>query len=796
MLKKRHFLDGVALPAAALLLTSLAAQQVHAQEAAPQDTATIEEIVVTAQHRTEHLQDVPISVQVLSGQTIATQNINSLNTLVQLAPSVHISGTGGGGRANELFIRGVGSGNNQSFDQSVGMFIDDIYHGRSRTSGSTFLDLERVEILKGPQSTFFGNNAIAGAFNIITRKPGEKFEANARALYGQDGQYALEGAAGGPVSDTLGLRIAATFNGLDGWLKNSVTGAKSPNEDNAAGRVTLVYRPDDAFDATLKLEAARKKNAGAWGAQVENCPAPAPFVPDGSCAARIAQGLPSGLDNDIVTNSPGDGAKLTTREGLLTMNYRLAGHVLTSVTGYYDYRSKLRIDGDFTPLTLLHINAPERYRQFSQEIRLASPAGQTFEYMVGGYFQSGRLRFSQDFSYNFLNGPIAAPGSPFAALVPYLPIGQTTAYHQDETSYAAFGSLTWNVTDRLRLSGGLRGTQVEKDYDQQVFFGTATASYGGVNPLPAALQPLAAKLGIGAPASFVGRRKDHAWLPSAKAQYDLTPDAMIYASYARGFKSGGFNGTDNTGVQANLPFAPEHVDAYEAGLKSELFNRRLQFNVAAFLSDYKDLQVTTNVTATGNIQSLVRNAAAVRPQGVEVETQWAVTRDLRLSAALTYLDAHYRNYPNANLTILQTFCRKTYVAPACSGLPNPVPASQDLSGRPTQYAPEWGGNITGSYGVDVGSSLRLSGEVSAIFSSDYYLTNVDDPMVHQDGYVKFDARLGIATRDGRWALDLIGKNLNDRTIRTFAQPLPTSTGATYAQKQQPRNFALQLRYNW
>ena len=184
-----------------------------------------------------------------------------------------------GARSNNLYIRGIGSGPNQSFDQSVAIFVDDIYHGRSRVTTATFLDLDRVEILKGPQSTFFGNNAIAGAFNILTRKPTDHLEGDARALVSPNGlsggQFALEGAIGGPITDTVGIRVAATFNGQQGWLENINTDYRVPRERNLAGRVTLTYSPSDIFDATLKVEGSRNRNRGGLFLQISNCP-PAP----------------------------------------------------------------------------------------------------------------------------------------------------------------------------------------------------------------------------------------------------------------------------------------------------------------------------------------------------------------------------------------------------------------------------------------------------------------------------------------------------------------------------------------
>src|SRR6202051_4220293 len=243
-----------ALTLAALARSSLCLAQAAAPTASTDDTAQIQEIVVTAQLRSQNLQQVPISAQVVSGQVLTDQNLNSLPDLSQTVPAVHI---GSSGRTSDLYIRGIGSGSSQAFDQSVGTFIDDVYYGRSRTSAGTFLDIDHLEILKGPQSTFFGNNAIAGALNIVTAKPGDTLDTSARLLSGMFGQYAVEGAIGGPITSTLGARVALTINGDSGYLYNTNLNTHWPVDDDRAGRITLFFHPSDNFDAALKTEVAK-----------------------------------------------------------------------------------------------------------------------------------------------------------------------------------------------------------------------------------------------------------------------------------------------------------------------------------------------------------------------------------------------------------------------------------------------------------------------------------------------------------------------------------------------------------
>jgi len=738
----------------------------------------LKEIVVTAQRRAENLQDVPVSAQVISGETLSLENLNTLESVADIIPSVHI---GQNGRTSDMYIRGVGSGENQALDQSVGTFVDDIYHGRSRLTVATWLDLEQIEVLKGPQTTFFGNNAIAGAFNITTRKPGDEFELSARMLYGQFDQYAVEGAVNVPLSSVLAMRVAAIGEGTNGWLDAVNLDEHLPRDRNAAGRAALSYRPTIDFDATLKIEVSTNRRTGAINGQITDCPPSAPFVASGWCQMALAEGVPVGISTNQVAPSPGQLQSLDTGEYVLTMNYYRWGQTFTSVTGYYDYRFNENLDSDAQPATLFNIQAPENYGQFSEELRIQSSADQPLEYLGGAYFQHDNLRFNQAFSFFFLT-PALESSPPFAPLVPYLPLAQNTTYSQAEDIYSVFASLSWKATDKWTLSAALRGSTVHKSYNWNLIYGTATQDYGGVVPLPDSVASLPPLLGLGNPNTLSGSRDDQALMPSASIQYQISPMVMSYFSYTRGFKAGGFNGADTTGVASNLPYGPEHVNAYEAGIKSTWLDRRLIIDADVFRSDYTDLQVTTDIPSTGGTYlSLLKNAAASRSQGLEIDGQWIATQSFRLSSDITYLDAYYIHYPNVTATQLQML----------NGL-----ATQDLSGQPTQYSPKWSGSLTASYRASVSAGFSLVAELSWLFSSPYFLSGNDDPILKQGSYDRLDARLTLEPSGGRWAVDLIGSNLTDRTILTNAFPYTFSPGSTYAIKEQVRSVAVQVRYRF
>jgi outer membrane receptor protein involved in Fe transport len=291
-------------------------------------------------------------------------------------------------------------------------------------------------------------------------------------------------------------------------------------------------------------------------------------------------------------------------------------------------------------------------------------------------------------------------------------------------------------------------------------------------------------------------------MPSGKIQYELVPAAMLYLSYAKGFKAGVPTGGTTNGV-AVPPVLPEHVNAYEAGIKSKWFGNRLLLNLDVFRSDYTDQQVESAIfTPLGVPVFEVTNAGSSRSQGVEFEAQWAANSNLRLSSNVTYLDSYYVSYPNVTLTGVQTFCRANPAVAYCAmQFPGGVPALQNLSGHPTEFAPRWSGDLSAAYSADLPRNYRFSAEMGGYFSSNYNYANngTDDDLLQQSGYVRLDGRLSIESVDQRWAVDLIGKNLTDRIIvaaGTGGTSLPSSLGSLLLQRQMTRNFALQFRYHW
>ena len=578
--------------------------------------------------------------------------------------------------------------------------------------------------------------------------------------------------------------MAATYTGSNGWLKDVVTGKHAPSLSNVAGRATVRYSPTSDLDATLKVEASTNSQKGS-PFQITNCTSDLPgfaayLAKNGQgCAVAAARGYPIGLDNNQSAGPAGQKNRLRTAESVLTLNYHLADQTITSVTGYTHQDIQLALDQYQAGPSLITASFPEHTNQFSQELRLASTGDQRIEYLAGGYFQSTRT--ATEIEVNF-PGFSQIFGSIAPQISSFLPLAYDERLRQSEQVFALFGALTWNVTNKLKVTGGLRLVSDHKKATASSDYGTAGSVYGGYIPGPPSLQPIADRLlgyGFGTPVttgSFA--RTDKAALPSAKLQYQFLPALMAYASYSRGFLGGGFNGQDTSGNAASVAFSPEFVDAYELGLKSKFLHNSILLNIAAFRSDYSDLQVTaitrgSGVNLAGTIA--VRNAASSRSQGVEVEAQWAVNSNFRLGINVTYLDAYFVDYADGPPTGIQN----------AQGI-----SSQNLSGRRTPYSPKWSGSMSAAYLTPVFGKYQFRAELTPFYSDAYFSGVGSDPLGRQKAYTRLDGRLTFENVDARWAIDIIGKNLTDKVI------MAGGGSPTASSKQEPINVAAQFRYKW
>ena len=438
------------------------------------DEVILEEIVVTAQKREESLQDVPISVNAVSGEKLAEAGIARLDDLKAYVPNLQVTETG---IANNFYIRGIGSGLNQGFEQSLSTYADGVFRGRGPQSRMPFLDLERIEVLRGPQPILFGKNAIAGAVNLISARPTDEFMGSVRASYeGETNETAIESVLSVPFTETFGARLALRYRENDGYVQNLTRGGDEPSREDTFGRLTLAFTPSENFDATLKVEHGRFDIVGRQVEIFGELPAAPTLRPNGTTLTPPIPGLTYSqilrnvfgqnigvLNNtvDYQRSSNGDFSILEPTEAALTLNWRFGnGVTLTSVTGFSEYTLDEGCDCDFTGANVFTAGIAEEYDQFSQELRLASAKDQTVSW-IGGLFLQNYSLDESDFIFvpgnsvvvPLLNGnPGLPPGSGSA----FANTRNPRVFKQDSEMFAVFGQATWNVTDAFRVTAGGR----------------------------------------------------------------------------------------------------------------------------------------------------------------------------------------------------------------------------------------------------------------------------------------------------------------------------------------------------
>lgn len=777
-----------ALLASCVILPAMIASPSFATEqTAPADDAaagTDDQIVVTARLRQERLQDVPISVSVASGAALEQGAVRNLEDLTSRLPNVRIAQVPG---SDSINIRGVGSGNNLGFEQSVATFVDGVYRSRSRAHRLGFFDIERVEVLRGPQTTFFGNNAIAGALNITTRTPGDTFDYNASALSGlSDGEYSFEGGVSIPVSDTLAVRFAGRASGLRGYIHNRANDTDGPNTDDLMGRVSVQWKPTERLTINARVDRGRIRGTGIYNSEALNCPPSSDFgTPRGACARYLA--APNGPVDTQLDHSTYTGPSHLAYdflEAAVKATIDLGDHKLTSISSYleHDFDQLVNVlpvrNGGVTSASEfgLPTRSIEALHQYSQELRIESDFGGALNYMVGAYYMEDKINGDNRTGNYFAPfGLLYAP----AYYTATSPIAVYWKNRQKDQSFSVFGSTRADLTDRLTANIGLRYSIVHKESTRSGVAGTSDYWLTDVAfvAAPAAVQTaLLTATGSDAGAYLVPTRTDRKLMPSASLQYKLGADAMTYASYAKGFKAGG-----NAIGLSNASFDPETVDAFEVGAKASLFDRLLTLNLALFYSEYKNLQEATYVNINGVPKGSIANAARSTAKGVELGGTLRPASGLSFNFDLAYLSSKYDDYTVAPCTALQGF--QTPTGTTCI---------QDLSGKDRAYAPKWSGNVGFSYSLPVDSDNRVLFDTNLFFTSKYFQQATADPLFLQEGFAKLDARIGFGPRDGRWEFAVIGKNLTDKTTAAFRSNLPSSPGAIQAITDRARSVAIQF----
>ncbi|MET0987193.1 MAG: TonB-dependent receptor [Steroidobacteraceae bacterium] len=750
-------------------------------------TTQLEEVIVTAQRRAQSLEDVPISVAVMGGDYIDRYAINSLGEVSSKMPNVNIAQNPG---ADFVNIRGVGSGNNLGFEQSVATFVDGNYRSRSRASRFAFFDVERIEILRGPQTTFFGNNAIAGALNITTRRPDSSKGINVSGLYSpSDGEYSANVGATFPLTDTLSIRAAAQLSGMDGYIDNNLLDEDGPDLDSKMGRISAVWKPNEILEFFGRVDVGKSRDKGVYDSDLVDCPPSSPpFALAGACARHLAAGGEAGFDYETVTGPSHFDMDLV--DTVLHTTINLQNHSIKLLTGYSDIEWENNNNvmptlnaSQVGTVSGLPTRSHEDMRFFSQEIRLESTSKGRFDYMLGAYYSDTDLDDVAQTGFYFNDWiRILSPVAPvFTTLQPGDPIGNYTTNSQDDETLSGFGALTVHITDLTRMNLGLRYSKVKKEVSRNHQIGRSLSNEreSDFTPAtPAEQAVLNRTFGYTAGDFPDPKRSDDKWLPSISFEHDLTEDVMGYVSYSKGFKAGGYT----IGTSADS-FDPETVDAYEMGVKSTFFDRRVRFNIAAFYSEYTDLQETTfSVGASGIPVSITGNAAESTSKGVELESAFQVSEELQLTLDVALLSSEYDKHPRG---VCPLFLQAT--TPQCVA---------DLSGKDRAYSPDYSGNFGIAYTRPITDTLELRVNSDLFFTAEYFTQANADPLSQQDSFAKWDLRLAVGSADRRWELAVIGKNLTDEETFQFWSPLPSSLGAGQVNPERPRSVALQFTMNF
>ncbi|MDD9892831.1 MAG: TonB-dependent receptor, partial [Gammaproteobacteria bacterium] len=744
----------------------------------------------------ENIRYVPISVSALDGDALKANNVANMNDLSLYTPNVKFQVT-----PNSTFIniRGLGTGENRGFEQSVGLVIDGVYYGRGDFMLGGTLDMSRIEVLRGPQGTLFGKNTIAGALNVSTGQPEDEFHGDLDALTGDFNHQRYRGAITGPISDTLSWRFAFQDETRDGYIFNTFRNEFQANLNNQMARAKLRWAPAENFSATLGMDVNEVSQRGD-GYQISHYHADHGEVyqsadpeaeDNGTNFQTSTDDERAGGTRDMVTNT-------------LNMSWDIGDFNITAITGVANMDVRQDVDADFSAHRFLFLGYVDEYRQFSQELRLTSPPGD-FEYVAGLYY------FRSDFEVNTSieaygegSGPFVGPafggpsvGGPLLGgqvggqvLGPIVDGASRKFFDQDAVAMAAFGQATWYATDQLALIAGLRYGVETKEVTMRLVHEGQDVLFRQI----LGEEPYNTSDG-----SFTRdevRREETELSPKFSVKYDFNDDINAYATYAKGFKSGGFNAQAPT--RNDLQFEPENAVTYELGSKMRLLDGGMTLNIGLFNTDFDNLQVTI----FNGTQFVVGNAANAITRGLEFDGMWLPFENGTVTFSGGYTDAKYGEYTDGP-------CRADGDGRAG---PNPNerqegdnPATpnaegqcfQDLSGQPLARAPEWNGSLGFDYSWAVPNvSWRLNAGLNVLYQSETFLNLDNDPLDKQEATTQINAKIGVAGRDDDWSLTIHGRNLTDEVVFLESADVPLLEGDHFNRQDLPRTIGAEFRLLW
>lgn len=745
--------------------------------------AVIDEILVTARKRQESLQDVPIAIQVLDTAKIERYDADNLSEIADMANNVQITaGTNGAG--GSFIIRGIGSDPGDSgISASVATNIDGITSERGFIARTAFFDVQSVQFLKGPQALFYGKNSAAGVVGVQTANPTEQFEAKVLAGYEPEaGERIFEGMLSGPVTDTLGARLAVRVTDMDGWIKNNaefvpnMNGEAIPTMDvlgfwpadesyydlpgagkdigaisTLSGRLTLEWRPTDRFRALAKFFMTKEESDGLVGGESANCTDPTnprvapiarPVLADpfhdcrlnhesskGAIPLEVVQGWNNNQNGEV-----GDGyfSDYEAQIYTLDMQYDYDWGALSSITGWlaYDFKGWDNFGGLMYPFFLGQ--NPDKHEQFSQELRIATELASPLNYMFGAYYETFDRRHANSSKLGlFGRDPVR---------------GFTNDQHviqdTDGDSWSLFGQVIWDITDQWELAAGVRYVDDEKSGSQRHVY---------VHPFLVAIGWFPEGVDLEADT------QDTNWSPEVSLTWRPREDITLWGAWKNGYKAGGYSAPTvltNTFGPENITFGEEDAHGFEVGIKTMLLENRMRLNLTAYNYKFKDLQVSQFRPETTTY--VIGNAASASTKGVEVDVMFQATSALQLYAEFGYNRAQQDSYPNVACYAFQT------VADGCVDETGDGVFFQDLSGQTLANAPKWAGSMGFELMQPLSANWVGTMSAEAIYTDDYRTAATGEPLAVQPSFWRVRARLGLQSADGKYDFSIIGRNLTDK----------------------------------
>jgi len=739
-----HLAIVVAALTPASVLAQAAAPSAPAPAAAPQDTGGVEDIVVTAQRREERLQDVPISVSAVSGKSMERAGIVDTRQLTQVVPGLTFS------RANASFqpyIRGVGTRNANSGDESnVSMYIDGIYQPVMAGIGFDLVNVERIEVLRGPQGTLFGRNATGGLINIITPDPKNEFTGRLVVRYGRFAERQVQGYVTGGIAPGLAFDLTGSYYKDHGYIRdltrNDWTGAKL----SELLRGKLRYETG-IFRAIGSYTVAKTNDDSSVNGQPLN----------GNTVAQATAPLPVPLATAPWTSSlevTNMGRSLS-HQGSLQTRFAFDGFNVETTSAIIDNHALSTTDNDLTIKPIQKTYAPQSSNYLENEVRALSTGNGPFSWIIGGFQFSGNGQF--DALQTVVNGVLGVP----------------SFTRQEVASLAGFGEGTFRLGDHIKIIGGLRYTSERRNF---------RAAVNNVETVP------------------LQKTKFDKLTYRASISYKFSNEANVYFSYSRGFKSGVYNGMA-TALSAATPTRPETIDNFEIGAKTDL-TPWLRLNVSAFHYNYKDIQQSARDPVTSLV--VLFNAARAKADGGEIELTARASRDLNLRAYATLLHATYTSFPGAQIFIPRTSTTPTAAATATSpALPGPCPIAgaspcgnyanpfYDASGNDVLRAPRFTAGFNGDYSHDIGGgSIGLSTNI--FYSAKYYWDFAD--RLTQPAYWMVNGEISwTPKRDLGLKMSVWARNLSNSVVYQQMLPSAMADGVTY---ERPRSYGVSASYTF